>query len=345
MNSMMCLVSRQAMPNVLPVLMYKPDRVYMLMTDQEKLCGLHLKELFESKKIEVITKEEIQAYNPRTVTDTLLEIKRLSGKDNLSLNLTGGTKVMSISAYEFAKTNNIPAFYCNTENQKIIELLPQVSYQNLSVQLSIEDYLLSYGYRIKEKKSVAEIEKYYPLFEFIETNNLMRSFIKFSEDVKTKLAQSNPKFSVSSADKNFIFHKTINSLRLEFGKAPRKSFNVDASQFKSGDWLEHYIYYKLKDEKDIEILSGVKIFSDKGVDNEIDVIVLKDFILYLISCKSGKKDNQYDLFQLEVIRNISSGTFGKGIFVTVNKTTDMFIERADQLNIKVIRIEKDKIGL
>jgi len=90
-------------------------------------------------------------------------------------------------------------------------------------------------------------------------------------------------------------------------------------------------------------MSGVKIQSDRQVSSEIDTIVLKDFKLYLISCKSGKKDNQFDLFQLETIRNISSGTFGKGLFVSVNESSESFLKRAAELQIKVTNISKGDI--
>jgi len=181
------------------------------------------------------------------------------------------------------------------------------------------------------------------LFEFIETNKLMKSFLEFNEKIKKRLAQSLPKFSVVSSDGKFIFQKNFGSFRIEFGNKQRESFTINESDFKSGDWLEYYVYYELKDLKDVELISGVKIQSDKEVSNEIDVIVLKDFKLYLISCKSGKKDNQSDLFQLETIRNVSSGTFGKGLFVSVNESSELFLKRAAELQIKVINISKGDI--
>ncbi|MGB9665536.1 MAG: hypothetical protein ACPL25_11560, partial [Ignavibacteria bacterium] len=65
----------------------------------------------------------------------------------------------------------------------------------------------------------------------------------------------------------------------------------------------------------------------------------------LYSCKSGKRDNQYDLFQIETLRNITSGTFGKGFFVTPNQQSISFLQRAKELNIRVVNIFKDRSEL
>ncbi|MDT3697228.1 MAG: DUF1887 family CARF protein [Ignavibacterium sp.] len=341
--NIVCLVSRQAMPNVIPVLMYNPSKVYLLMTQEERECGIHLKELFESKNMEVITKENIKAYQIDSVKNALSEIIANDKPDSLFINITGGTKPMSIAAYDFARVNEIPVFYCNTENLELLHLFPKTKTEPFTVKLTIKDYLLSYGYKIIEQKEISEIEKYYSLFKFIETYKLMKSFLEFNEEIKKRLAQSSSKFSVTSFDKNFLFQKNFGSFRIEFGNKHRENFSVNESEYKSGDWLEYYVYYKLNELQGIELMSGVKIQSDRQVSSEIDTIVLKDFKLYLISCKSGKKDNQFDLFQLETIRNISSGTFGKGLFVSVNESSESFLKRAAELQIKVTNISKGDI--
>ncbi len=344
--NIVCLVSRQAMPNVLPVLMMKPEIVYLLITEEEKSCGVHLKNLFESKNIKVITREGIDAYNPQTVTDCLIEILQQNEKTSLAINLTGGTKVMSFAAYDFAKEKNISAFYCNTEHQQIINLLPQKHFKKITAEITITDYLLAYGYRIVEIKNREKIALYNQLFDFLLVNDLMNSFLRFNAVIKAKLSISLPSFTVTSSDKNFIFHKNINSYRIEFGKGQRKSFNIEAEDYKSGDWLEYFVYYVLIQKNNYEMISGVKIISDENVENEIDAIVIKDYKLYFVSCKSGKKDNQFDLYQLETIRNIASGTFGKGIFVTANNNSEPFRKRARELQIKIINISKrEKIAL
>lgn len=177
------------------------------------------------------------------------------------------------------------------------------------------------------------------MFDYIERNSLMPEFIRFCNRVRKRLSQNSPYFTERDYAGNFLFYKKLGNYIFEFGYPSRNLVTIRESDFKSGDWLEAYAYYKLKDLKNIEIMAGVKIVSENGIYNELDLVVLKDFKLTIISCKSGKVDNQYDLFQLETIRNIASGTFGRGIFVTANDTTTKFLKRAEELSINVIKLE------
>lgn len=69
---------------------------------------------------------------------------------------------------------------------------------------------------------------------------------------------------------------------------------------------------------------------------------MNDYKLYLNSCKNGKSNNQYDKYQLEIHRTITSGGLGKSIFVTSNASSECFLRREKELNTKVlIIIDKD----
>lgn len=340
-SKIICLVSRQAMPNVIPVFMFKPSTVFLLMTDEEKKVGFHLKSLFESKNINVITKEGLDAYNENSVYNTLKDIYNSTESDKLVINITGGTKLMSLGAYKFASEFNIPAIYCDTEHSKIINLLPQRTTKEIKSELTIKDYLAAYGYKIEAVKNESDIKIYFPLFEFIESKNSIKSFIGFMNNVRERLAQNNPKFSYKSNDNNFFFSKNFDKYRLEFDSKNRNVITIASSNFKAGDWLEYYSYFKLCQKENLEVLSGVKLISENNIKNEIDLIALKDYKLHLYSCKSGRND-QNDLFQLETLRTITSGTYGKGYFITASETTALFNKRAEELNIKLINVLKTR---
>jgi hypothetical protein len=93
------------MANVLPVMMYKPKNVFLFATPEEKDCANNLEQLFKSKKINVIRKDGLNAYDyfafKKCVIENLDNIK-----DEVWLNVTGGTKLMALAAYEaFAEKN------------------------------------------------------------------------------------------------------------------------------------------------------------------------------------------------------------------------------------------------
>ncbi|MEM5807157.1 MAG: DUF1887 family CARF protein, partial [Candidatus Aenigmatarchaeota archaeon] len=111
MRAMVCLVSRQTMQNVLPILMYVPSNVYLLTTTEEKESGERIQRLCKQKKIEAELVEGIDAYDTGTVRSAIERIKSSMTQAELAINITGGTKLMSIAAYEVAKQYGIPAFY------------------------------------------------------------------------------------------------------------------------------------------------------------------------------------------------------------------------------------------
>lgn len=335
MNTMFCLVSRQAMANVLPVFMYKPTNVVLFTTPEENQCANNLEKLFLSKNIKASRIDNLDAYDYIKFKEAVKTQLEKSNSTYVVLNVTGGTKLMALAAYEAFAEKDKKIIYCDTEHQKVITLLPKYSSTSLNAELSIEDYLKSYGYNIIETKSSLTESDYFNFFRFIENERLMRSLINLYTDVRKKLSEETPRFTVESDDKKIRFQKNLDTYVIHYGNRTENSFKVQSNDFKSGDWLEYYIYYKLKTEENLSPLIGVKVSNPQGVENEIDVIALKDFRLYLYSCKTGKKDNQFDLYQLQTLRNITSGTFGKGIFVTSNQHSEKFLKRAKELSIDV----------
>ncbi len=220
-------------------------------------------------------------------------------------------------------------------------MFPELKTEPLKLNLTINDYLYAYGYKIIEHKESLSEGDYFNLFDFVEKYNLMYSLVNLYRKVRQKLAKNVPKFSLHSEDRKICFNKNFDNFSLRYGKQQEYSFKVQSSDFKSGDWLEYYICYKLKNTANLNPLAGVKIINPQGVENEIDVVVLKDFRLFIYSCKTGKIDNQYDLYQLETLRNITSGTFGKGIFVTTNRHSQKFLDRANELSVNVINVTQN----
>lgn len=344
MNTIFCLVSRQAMANVLPVLMYQPNSVVLFTTPEEKLCADNLEKLFKSKGIKVNRNDGLDAYDYIRFKEAV-KSQLESTEGETWLNVTGGTKLMALAAYEAFAEKDKKIIYCDTEHQKIINLFPEYSATYLKADLTIEEYLNSYGYTIEETKKIKDEEEYFELFSFIERNNAMNSFIEMFTKIRVQFADENkiqqPKFTISSVDQIFQFQKNYDKFFIQFGKQKKSSIRIDITDFKSGDWLEFYVFYILKKKENLFPLVGVKLKNQEGVENEIDVMVLKDYRLIIFSCKSGKKDNQFDLYQLETLRNITSGTFGKGIFVTANRHSEKFLNRAKELSIKVIQVNNN----
>ncbi len=334
---MFCLVSHQAMANVIPVFMYQPSKVVLFATPEEKHTADHLQKIFISKNINVNRIDDLDAYDYLKFKDCILnEINKVSG--DLVLNVTGGTKLMALAAYEAFAEKDKKIIYCNTDRNQMIHLFPKLSTEKLDLDISIQDYLQSYGYTVANTRTNEVKKEYFELFELIESNNLKLPFTKFLDNYRHKTGSENPlKTYVDKKNKIFTIQRTPTSIILFVNN---RKFKFNDEKFLKGDWLEYYMLYSLE-KQNIKPEAGVKIISETNVENEIDIIFIKDYQLYLISCKSGKNsDPNKDIYEIETLRNIAGGTFGKAFLFTVQDLTQRMIQRAKDLNIETLTFEK-----
>lgn len=335
MLTMFCLVSRQAMANVLPVFMYKPEKVFLLATPEEKLCADNLEKLFRSKAINVQRKDGLDAYDYIGFKNFVKQQLELQNNDTW-LNVTGGTKLMAFAAYEAFAEKDKKIIYCNTERNQIIQLFPNLDTQELKLSLSVSDYLSSYGYNIVTTRTDNIKNEYFELFELLESKNLIKKFSDFIEKFRSETGSKNPVKTYNDKEDNiFTIQKTPLSILLFIYK---EKFKFDDERFLKGDWLEYYMLYSLK-KQGIDPEVGVKIISENQVENEIDLMFIKNYQLFLISCKSGKNtDPNKDMYEIEALRNVAGGTFGNAYLFTVRELTDQMKQRAKDLKIKTLSL-------
>lgn len=336
MNTMFCLVSRQAMANVLPVFMYKPSNIVLLTTPEEKSCADNLEKLFKAKNYDVIRKDNLNAYDYIAFKE-VVNNELMNFQNDVCLNVTGGTKLMALAAYEAFAEKDKTIIYCNTEKNEIIYLFPELKTEPLKLNLSIEDYLNAYGYVLLEAKSQDVKDNYIDLFTHLYEQKLIKKFTVFLDNYRSQsAADSNLKTFNDRKDKIFSVQKTVSAVLL-FVKDKKYKFNDD--RFLKGEWLEYFVQWSLK-KQNVTPEVGVKIKSSSNVENEIDIMFIKNYQLNLISCKSGRRnDPNKDIYEIETLRNIAGGTFGKAFLVTAASLTERILKRAEDLKIKTFIVE------
>jgi hypothetical protein len=335
--NLVCLVSRQAMANVLPALMFKPKNIFLFCTPQELNCGRHLQSLLTSKGIKVFLFDNIDAYDDSNLLKRLDHVFEKYG-ENIMLNVTGGTKMMAIPAYEYFRERNKAVFYCNTKNDQIVHLLPDKKTAKIDVDLTIKDYLSAYGYTIEEEKNYSKDLDVNKFIDWVLPDKL-ESFGSFADKVRKSIKLDEPRITRRFGD--FQFEKIFDVSRIKH--YPTDTILKVTSNFTHGNWFELVVERIIKDTLKCETKSGVKIVSPGGIKNEIDTLFIRKHQLYLVSCKSGKTEGQgikEHLAELDVLRNLTGGTFGKALFVYSDKLSDRLSQRAKEFNIQTIPITK-----
>lgn len=240
-----------------------------------------------------------------------------TGYEKLIVNLTGGTKVMTLAAHEFFKEEGADIYYVTGIDKKYIKVFPgkkKIEFK-INYSLSVEEYLIAYGFNVK-KSDIPPFNK--DVTEQIFSMYIDKSIYNYWETINQLRAYR------SKGVKSDAMNENIFALIEKVGLIPQKNavLNADEVKFLTGEWFEQYIYNKVQQDfglDDTKILMGVKLNKDvkdyesitvkkllqieavqqAKPDNEIDVIFMFNGSIYIIECKSSI----IDMKEMEVEKN------------------------------------------
>ncbi len=333
-QAMVCLISKEAMANALPVLEYRPDMVFLAATNEQTRNAGYLKEFFAKKGIqsEIIT--GMDAYHPEPNKNVMNALFNNYPDYTFTLNSTGGTKIMSLAAYESFSSSGKRVVYCNTPGREIITLPEGKVDKTLTVELSAEDYLTAYGYAIDRRDLRAPAVEYKPLFNHLLNEGGIPEFISLSEQVKkmksmllggTRITSKKKKFQIVKQEGRFILTWARGQL-LEF-------INI---KFCHGTWLEDLAYFYMHSNK-ISCLASMHIVSPDGSTNEVDLLYIKNHRLHLVSAKTGEFDKM-DLFELQGLQILAGGILARPVILHVGQISPVDEKRAWEMNIEPVSV-------
>jgi hypothetical protein len=262
------LISDQAIPNVLFVSEMKTiaDHYLFLTTEYMEQKGkseaiLNACELERNKVKTIIIKEDEPAAIKKALYDHDLG---LMTDTRFHVNVTGGTKLMSLAVYEYFR-NLKSIFYYLPIGKNIFQRFSNRAFEEpfaMTYRITMHEYLLACG---------------------------------LSYEIKTKFA-----FSQSDTKELYEDYRQY-GFRFELFPV-QKALNFAAYSIMPenirGVWFEEFIYYHLKRKfnlPDNMIACSVMIFKDMQIpynDNEFDVMYVYNNELNVVECKvqmSGKK--------------------------------------------------------
>lgn len=98
------LVGEQPIPNLLPAYYLKPEKILLIYSGYTEETFQRLKALMEDAHIQVEDLKCSDAYEAASIAQELeVKLDSRSAPDEISFNLTGGTKAMVLAAYQYAR--------------------------------------------------------------------------------------------------------------------------------------------------------------------------------------------------------------------------------------------------
>ncbi len=172
--------------------------------------------------------------------------------DEYFVNITGGTKMMALAAYEYFSQFSSKFYY--------VPIGKNVYYDIASGQ----ETFISYRMTLKE---------YFALYglTFTADNSLM-----FGDELPWNL------FEQVRANRGYLTRRLKD--------AQSASNTPEEKKYYGGTWFEEYIFLRVKEQyrlADEYVAKDVKIFRAEGTqnDNELDVVCMIDNALHVIECK------------------------------------------------------------
>mgnify|MGYP002735406894 CR=1 FL=1 len=279
------LVSDQTIPNIELINEFKEevDGLLFITTKAMEQKGNRdwIVKVTSDKTIEVLDPIVVNPFSFEDIEEQLSEV--INDKDYYIVNLTGGTKVMSLAAHDFFKTVNAEMYYLTGRSQ-YIKVHPGRSKPviELETKISLKDYMMGYGFEINEESV--------PLKDYKMSQRMLEYFLNDfdkSKDVEI-LNYIRSRRSRSTTINSVDGLKSLLD-RIGFKEETSGRLTKYENRYLSGDWLEEYLYFFLKEHlkvEDDEIGLGWKVTKNES-PNEFDVLVMRDNKLYLFECKTS----------------------------------------------------------
>ena len=188
--------------------------------------------------------------NYKEILDAL-RAEQFSGSVEYVVNITGGTKTMSLAVHEYFCQFNASFVYVPIGKNSYYDFSTDQTY-SLDYRVSLNEYFTLYGLAYDyDNDLICDAQRPFNLF-----NEQKMSNFYLTEELR--YAQ----------------------------KAPRPELR----RYLGGEWFEEYVYLRIKRDfklRDEDIAKSVKIcrLSSTSNDNELDVVFVKDNALYVIECK------------------------------------------------------------
>lgn len=331
-NILVSIISDHLIPNY-QLYLHKEDEIdehILLVTpkmDKRGIADNFTMVLGYDKDISVVDIDNFTDFE--LIKENLTQQIHPSDEVNYIVNLTGGSKMISMAVYDFFRDKKANMYYIGIGDDSCQQIYPvQKEQEKFDISISLENYLKLYGLNIEYTN------------ELIKSNRETKALFK----------------RVMQADGNAA---SIREIREVFNLKTDKL--TPEQTYLKGQWFEEYTYQLLKKTLNIpdsQIAFNVKIkrnSMDRTIDNEYDVMYLKDNNLYVVECKSslGKKSERKPKLE-NVLYKLFAVTKDMGLRVTpilsalVPLQQEAWLaKRCDILGIKLIGIEKfeDKMML
>ena len=364
MKTLLCLLSRQHVPNLLSVHHFKPERIVLLESsdmqqDAAADCFLKALAIGNADYTRWPPKDAVEARSeqppsnlahvvPLDRVDDMVHVQEaLSRAGELNpdaswiVNLTGGNKLMALATADFFKPRG--ASLCYIEHGHPRELIPLDSHSARAIcahAVSIAEFLAGYGFELRQSEEERQQLQTHDT-RLWETARLLAEHSTaddlFSLDDKQREKARKKQFELDESWLSPLTQPVREALISAFGTNAHGSIVLDktnrAGDFVTGGWLEVFIWGLLaRNARSLginDVQHGVKPYRPTDDDaNDLDVAFIDPRLaLAMVECKSGRQDHAGAsdiIYKVDSVIGQSNALKARAILVT---TSDFLFDK------------------
>jgi hypothetical protein len=357
--ALISIVSEQPMPNVMAVLqddrdfkhlefivssvVKKDDNGNTIVEYNPKYDRIYqaTKEFFESRGHIVDRLPPVDPYNLQEVMNVCqqgIEKHKKLGHE-VVLNITGGTKLMSLPAYLCGLRNHVESIYIESGKRSLITLPPPDEFNLMAgsnvlkteeksfdeerfCKIDVPTYIALYGEKVKESQKLDEVDDKLVSQSLViaQYYSLLRNYIRnLQAEMKPKrrkiqwpyskrleaITPDEEKALEVFAEQNILMWNT-NQRELSLDRLQAEFLVFD------GKWIEFFALYQLtKSNLFHDVRGNITIESSPG---QWDVILTVNATLVIVECKSEANPSQH-FGKINSMQRKLGGTYAKSFFV------------------------------
>ena len=362
-----CLVSDQTLANLIPALMERPDKVIIVASAEMKRRGQDrcLAGVLSGHGIPTDTVEDapdVSLNHIRRYAEALIDaLSESAPSADITLNATGGTKLMMLGFVEAFRQRGIRTIYVDTAHRRVEEIGGnEIAMKNV---LDVPGYLAAQGIRIDRVDSDDEsrreaIEKRVELTHFIGKNiGKLQAGIKILNGILARAIEKDPSTREERlVEPDFKLQKgawgyfeellvrgdALGLLEWQKGDNVGHFTDLESARYFKGIWLEEYSWSCARDRSPFDVRMGVHR-AGVGDDeiNEFDLLAANGNQLLYVECKTANYQNaigkaNQDAYKIDSLSRLTRGLFGETWLLSAIEPPQELLDRAHELRIRVL---------
>ena len=344
MATLISLVSDQTMPNIIAAVVLKPERMAFLVTQKFiKTNYRYTLNVIKKKLPQVQFAQEpylADAFSIESARQACLKAIVEHEDSEVIINITGGTKLMSIGAFQSAVERNCSAIYVETNQSKIIYQhnplgKAEHDFPTGDDALTIKDCVAAQGKYIADDELRTYTERELRLSNLMAQRAGAMGQLARKVQIASNQRLTTVEFPKASGELRDLVNvlKDYGLLKNVLAHGSYRRFTVDdgVEGWLTGRWFEAYVFDQAMQAGFDDVKTGVNIYFAGGqVYNEVDVMIAHNARLTLVSCKTGSMHIEH-LDALVTLAGAAGGLFSGKVLVTNTNPSDILRERAKAL--------------